>query len=210
MRIPNLRKKIIINFSVSFLLFVFLGVIVNFYFNQKNDIEEKIRKINNEIDRKKEELLALESKTAEVNKYTEIWQKISSNKTNTNGIKIDDFNSKLNSLADKHSINNLNLRISLPEALKDGIFKRDTLDIMLTTVNITFTALNDLKAISFINDFISSVQGYPIVTSFEIKKSKDYTDQDLQNIASGKGSGNVSGKIDFFWYVYKDSTTSSQ
>lgn len=207
MRIPDLRKKIIINCSVSVVLIAALAVIVNYYLGAQTIVQSKVSRINSEISRIKMETAALESKTAEVKKYTTIWQAMSENKTNATGIKIDDVNAKLAAVADKYNITGVNLKISLPEAIKEGALKRDTLDVLLSTVNITFNAFNDVKALSFINDLLSSLQGYPVVTSFEMKKTKDYSDLDLQSIALGKGVGIVSAKIDFNWYVFKENST---
>ena len=204
MRIPDLRKKIITNFSVAALLLVIFGIILNFYLHQETNVKIKVDKIKSETDRIKNETIALESKTFEVKKYKEIWQKLSSNRTMIASIKVDDFNSKLSATAEKYSISNLNLKISLPEPLQEGAFKRDTLEIMFTTVNLNFTSLSDTKALSFANEFIGSLHGYPIITYFELKKAKDYDDQDFENISSGKNTGVVSGRIDFFWYVYKE------
>lgn len=205
MRIPNLRKKIIINFSLSVVLLLMLGAVIFFSFSHEGTLRQEIDHINNEANRIRNETVALESKTAEIKKYKEIWRSLPENKKNILGIKIDDFNAKLDSTAEKYAITSLNTKIAIPEPLKESLFKRDTVEITFTTVNISFNALNDLKALNFINEFLQSLQGYPIVTSFELKKTKSYDTQELENIAAGKALGVVSGKIDFFWYVYKES-----
>ncbi len=209
MRIPDLRKKIITNFSIAFILLIFAIGIINFYLTQESVVTTVVKKINGEIDQIKNETASLESKSAEIAKYTEIWQNLSENKTVATGIKIDDFNAKLSSTAAKHSISNVNLKISLPEAFKDGIFKRDTVDVMLSTVNMTFIALNDIKALAFVNELVTSIQGYPVITFFELRKAKDYSAEDFKNMAAGKEVGIVSAKIDFSWYIYKDLVTAT-
>jgi len=207
MRIPDLRRKIIINCTVSVLLVLGLAAVINFYLNQETNVQDKVTKINNEISRIKMETAALESKSAEVKKYTSVWQSMSEKKTMTGGIKVDDFNAKLSAVADKYNISNVELKISLPEAVNEGPLKRESLDILLSTVNISFSAFSDVKALSFINEFLASLQGYPVVTAFEMKKTKDYSDQDFQDIASGKGVAVVTGKIDFNWYVFKENAS---
>jgi hypothetical protein len=205
MRIPDLRKKIIINLSISGVLFVAFAGVVNFYFHQETNVQEKVAKINSEISQIQNQTSELENKTAEVAKYTTIWKGMSPNRIAASGIKLDEFNTKLTAVSEKYSITNVNLKISVPEVLNEGIFKRESVEILFSPVSITFNALSDIRAISFLNEFIESLQGYPVVTSFELKKTKDYADQDLENISSGKGVGVVSGKIDFFWYVLKES-----
>jgi hypothetical protein len=129
---------------------------------------------------------------------------ISENKKNTDGIKIDEINAKLTSIANKYGISNPKIKLSLPEVIKGGVFDLKTANVMMTTASINFTAINDIKAMMFANEFINSLKGYPVVTSFNISKSKEYTLQELLDVSTGKSSGVVSGKIDFFWYVYKD------
>jgi hypothetical protein len=68
---------------------------------------------------------------------------------------------------------------------------------------LNFSAANDVKAFGFVSEFLESIPGFIIVTDFEIKKVKVYSNQDLIDISTGKGKGNVTGKLDFFWYVGK-------
>lgn len=204
MKIPELRKKIIINFSATGVLLAIFGGIVFFYIHEKGAVEGRVNKIKTETSTIRMQTVELESKTNEAKKYKELWKKITPNKKNTGGIKMDDVNAKLTAIAEKYTILNPSIKVTLPETLKDGIFQRRTVTVLFTTVNLTFGAVNDVKALLFINEFIESLQGYPIITSLDIRKNKDYSIQELIDLSSGKSTGAISGKVDFFWYVYKD------
>ncbi len=204
MKIQILKKRIIKNFLVAGVFTIIFSSTFYFYYSKKSGVDSKILAINEETSQFNIELADLQSKTAEIKKYKDLWQTISTNKKNTEGIKIDEINAKLTSIANKYGISDPKIKLSLPEVIKAGVFDLKTANVMMTTASINFTAINDTKAVMFANEFINSLKGYPVVTSFNISKTKEYTLQELLDVSTGKSSGAVSGKIDFFWYVYKD------
>jgi hypothetical protein len=205
MKIVTLRKRIALNFTVSLLIIVSASFVIYLYFKNQTETRNKISDLSNKTNAINAEVHELQSKTVEIAKYKESWQKLSENKKNTSGIKIDDFNSRLEETAKKYFVTTKDVKINVPDALRNGIFTRDTIDILFTTVSIKFSAISDTMAMAFIADFVNSLQGYYVVTNVELKKEKDYSAQDLKDIALGKTVGNVEGKLDFFWYVSKES-----
>lgn len=204
MKIPTLKKQITRNFSVvGVFVVVFVGIFY-FYSNRKNVVQKKIDSINAETSQISAELSDLQSKTAEIKKYKDMWLKISRNQKDVSGIRIDEINNLLDKTAGKYSITDHSIKLSLPEVIKGGVFDRKTINVMITNASITFTAANDVKAVMFIDDFISSLKGYPVVTSFMISKNKDYANEDLIKLSNGTSNGVVGGKVEFFWYIYRD------
>ncbi len=181
-----------------------LSAIFSYNSGQKDNFTANINKIKSETSAIKDQAAELQGKTSEIRKYKAILEKMDENKKSTSGIKMDDFNSKLKALAETYRIFSPTVKVVLPENLKDGIFQRTTIDVFFTTVNLSFDALDDVAAISFVSDLISSLPGNVTVNNFEMKKSKDYSDQDFVAITSGAGKGNISGKLDFYWYGYKN------
>lgn len=204
MKIPNLKKQIIRNFFVAGVMFIVFGIGFYYYSNQQKFVKDKIDKINNEAAQFSVELADLQSKTAEIKKYKDMWPKISQSKKDVEGIKIDEVNKILNSIAKKYSIGSPNIKLSLPELMNGGVFDRKTINVMMTTANVTFTATTDVKAIMFADEFIRSLKGYPVVTLFNVSKNKEYSNDDLIEISMGKAQGNIGGKFDFYWYIYKE------
>lgn len=203
MKILNLRKKIIVNFSASVVLLLISCAVVGYAFYEKSTVNSVVSKIKSETSEFKNQAIEVESKATETKKYKELWKKVTANKKNTNGIKMDDINALMVTTAEKYAIINPDIRVVLPEIIKEGPLKRATVNVLFTTVGLTFNATNDVRALSFLSEFIGSLPGYPIITGLEIRKNKNYNAQDLVSISSGKGSGSVSGKVDFVWYVYK-------
>jgi hypothetical protein len=204
MKILDLRKKTIINFSVAIALITVLsgGIFYNIY--QKNKSQAIINKTNIEASDIKNQTMELENKTTEFKKHKIIWDYLSENKKSTAKIKMSDVNARLSFIADKYSIFNQAIKVTLPENLEGGLFDLKTLNVLVSTVNLSFQAVNDVKALSFISEFTDSLPGYVIVTNLQIKKEKDYSDEDLVALSSGNAIGAVSAKVDFFWYAFKD------
>ena len=172
-------------------------------FSQKSSLQKSIEKINNETSEIKNKALDLQNKTLELKKYVSLWGSINEKKKSTNGIKMDEVNLILSEVADKYSIINPQIKVNLPEPMQGDLFNRNTITVLLTNVVLNFKAANDIKALSFVTDFLNSLNGYKVVTNLEVKKDKDYSIEDLVSISSGKTSGNISGKIEFSWYVNK-------
>jgi hypothetical protein len=204
MRIIILRKKIIVNLTILGVLLTIFSAIVFYHFHSISKVEEKVQKIKNDTSKIRVQTSDLQTKTIEIKKYSEIYEKLSENKKNTEGIKMDDVNTILKTVGNKYSIISPAIKVNLPDTLKDGIFNRATVTVSFTTANLTFSALNDVKAIGFISEFLESIPGFAIITNLEIKRGKPYTNQDFIEISTGKSKGGVSGKVDFFWYVARE------
>ena len=204
MKILELRKKIIVNFSITAALAIVLSTVVFFNFHQKSALKSKTDQINSETSQIQGQAGELQSKAIEIKKYMSMWDNINESKKNTNGIKMEEVNATLNTVASKYSITDHTIKVTLPETLKDGVFSRKTITVLFTTANLNFRAINDIKALSFVNEFIDSIPGYPVITNLEIKKDKNYSTEDLIAISSGKGSGMIVGKVDFVWYAFRE------
>ncbi len=204
MKISVIRKKIIINFSTSAILVLTLGISIAYFGNERDNLAGDLEKTKSDTSQIINQSSELQSKVIEIRRYKELWGKITESKKNTDGIKIDDINLKLKTIAEKYTITNQNIRVTLPELLTAPPFNSSTVNILFTTANLAFDSVNDIKALLFINEFIGSLAGYPVITNLEIKKTKTYTNEDLVNISSGKGGASIAVKVDFSWYVYKN------
>lgn len=203
MKILKLRKKITTNLCVSGLLLAALGSIIYYDIHRDKSVQLQSEQLQMETSMLKEKYIDLENKAAEVKKYQEAWKNIVSSKKTVGNIKMDEINDKLNQIAEKYSIIKPAIKIILPEDIDTGIFNRSTVTVAVSSATLTFESINDVKALSFVSEFINSIPGYAVITGLELKKSKKYTEQDLVDISAGKGSGAVIAKVDFYWYIYK-------
>lgn len=203
MKILSLRKKIIKSFSIAGLLAIILAALISFDIYQKKALEKTTSKINSEISLIKNQSSELKTKAIEIKKYITMWSSIDDQKKITSGIKMTEINSSLKLISKKYFISSPEIKVTLPEKIERGVFKGNTILTSFTTVTLTFRAINDVKALSFINEFIDSVPGYKVITKFEISKGDSYTTSDLIAITSNQASGKIIGKVDFFWYAFK-------
>jgi len=210
MKLLILRKKIITNSSISGVLVILLGLIIAYDIHKKQTTREEAQRVETETANIRNKSVELQNKVAEAKKYQEVWKTISTTKKFVGTLRIDDVTSKIDTLAEKYQIEKPAIKMTIPEELTNGIFKRSTINITVSTATLTYDAVNDVKAIAFISEFVQSVPGYVVIANFEMKKTKKYTDQDLIQLSSGKGSGAISAKVDFFWYIYKQKTDPSK
>lgn len=210
MKILELRKKIIIN-SIASLgsLSIFCGCLFyNMY--QSNNMQAKAKQISDTTSQIQRQASELQSKALDIKKYMAIWRELDENKKDLSGIKMDSVNSLLRSLSAKYDIFSPLIKVNLPENLTSGIFNCSTIKVLFTTVSLSFGALDDKRALSFIDDFTKSLPGYVVINNIEIKRDKSYGYDDLVAISAGKGSGNIKGSIIFYWYAFKDAESSKE
>jgi hypothetical protein len=203
MKILILRKKIIINAILALILLGINGAVFFFYNNIDQASEAEIIKVEGQISNIKSRIREIEKRDAEIKRYKALWTTISEKRKHSDGIKVDDFNNILAEISKKYLVTTENVKINLPQVINQGLFKRETFDLYHTSVSMNYFAINDVMAISFVEEFINSLYGYPIIYYFDMSKSKPYSAQDLSDISSGKAKGSISGKLEFFWYVPK-------
>ncbi len=203
MKIPNLRKRIYSNLSISAVLLGIFLSIVYYQSYKKKTSEDETKKVESEINDIKNRTSQIKNKILEAKKYQELWSNISENKKFIGSLKIDDVTSRIDSLAEKYSIEKPAIRMTIPEELGGSLFKRSTVAVTASQGNISFEAVNDLKAIGFISELVRTAPGYIIISNFELRRNKKYTEQDLIKLSSGEPSGAVIARADFYWYIYK-------
>jgi uncharacterized protein YxeA len=205
MKIKDLKKNIIINSSIISALIILLGVSIFFIFYQKKNSNDQTNKIQSETEVIKTKTSSIAGKASQAKKYKDLYSQIPLEKRiNFTGIKMDEINLKLKNIGDKYYITSREIKINVPEALKDEPFKLKTMNVLLTTVTLNFRSYTEDRAMMFIDEFLKSLNGYNIITAVDIRKDREYTSESLINISAGKGTGNIAVKIEFYWYSFKE------
>lgn len=204
MKLEPLKKKVILSSIISAALIIATSFLAYMTSAQKDESAKTIRKIKNETRSIRDGISDLQTKEMDSEKYKKLWKSLSPGKKITTGIKIDQINATLAKVADKYSIIKPVIKVTLPEVLKDHKFKRKTINIIYTTASLKFKAASDVKALLFIDEFMKSLHGYPIITSLDISKDREYNNNDLVAISAGRSSGVISTKLNFVWYAYKE------
>ena len=204
MRISTIKTKITFNAIASVILVGVIGFGIYYNLIFVKDYNNKIDKINLEIKKIEQEKMSLESQAAEFNKYTQLWYELPDLQKTIEGIKSSKVNKTIDDLSKKHLINKIDISLTIPEELKSGIFRRSTIKVMHSRVEMKFSSLTDVKAIGFINDFLSTLSGHKVVTKLSIKRGKKYLKDDFQKISLGQYDGNIDTKATIHWYAYED------
>lgn len=210
MKIIDLRKKTLNNFTASFVILLLLGV--GYFLNSRSEelLDKRIKKSQNEISSIKSNIVNLENKRQEIKKYVEIWKKIQANKINENGINMDEVNSSLSIISKKYNISKVDIKVNLPRDIKSDIFNTKNVNVLFTEATLTFNSLDDVGAIKFLKEFLDSINGYKVIGRISIeKKIKNLEDGHFINISLGNNPEIILVTTNFFWYSFKENENSS-
>ena len=146
----------------------------SFYYRiqQEQTGQKTINSLKAEIVVIEEDKEKLKNKILEIKKYRKVFQSISNEKRNSDGIDFDNINSKLKIFGELHNIYNPEIKVSFPENLKNGIFKMRTIAMVSSSVTLSFIAINDIEALLFISEFVDSLPGYTVIHDMSIKKTR--------------------------------------
>jgi len=204
MKINKLKKKLTISLIVTFAMLTSIGGLIFMYFFLNSSFLNQYDKIIMEVANIKNKTSEIEKKSLENKKYMQLWSQINESKKSMIGIKVEDMKKIIDNLAEKYSISNTTFKVSVPENYSPSIYKNETISILYTIVEISFNSYHDVKAIQFVNEIMSNIHGYPIITKFELNKDNDYSVKDYFDISTGKIFGSIRSKLVFSWYVYKE------
>jgi len=203
-KVSSIKKKIIVNIIIAVIFIVTIFIIYGYCRFLQEDNTVKLKEFTQHISELKTNTASLETKINEGKKYKEIWKSINEKKRSFDGVKVSEVNEKFRSLAGSYNLLNPVIDISVPEKLSGGIYNRKSSDVLLSSVVIGFSAVDDVRAMAFIKEFTDNLPGYVVVDDFHISKTRDYTDDDLVEISLGKLNDlAVTVKFGFSWYVLK-------
>ena len=204
MKIDKLKKKIKYSLIAVTVSAVFISSLLVIYFYLNASFLDQYDKIVMDIADIKNKAQEIERKTQENKKYMELWSKINANKKSLEVIRVDEINKIIANLSEKYSVSGAIFKISVPENYPSKIFQNETISIIYSIGELSFSAYHDVKALQFVDEFMKYLHGYPIVTRLEFSKERDYAVKDYFDISVGKSNGAIKGRLIFSWYVYKE------
>lgn len=204
MRIIQIKKRIAISsvIAASFAGLLTLGIN---YSNEQNDsVVERIGRVQSENSQIKSKTEEFKNRSIEIQKYSTLWKQIPQNRKSSDGIKMNDINTTLSKLAGKYVIHNQSIKLNVPEIIDFGPFNRKSYNTVVATSSIDFIAVDDVRALQFLDEFFKEAPGYQIITSLSLKKTRDYKNDDFIGISRNSSeAGAILGKVDFVWYAFK-------
>lgn len=206
MKIATLQKRIYLNLTLS--LTILLAFALSYFvvnarhlniIKQSNDSKAEAKEISQKI-------VDIKKKAEDLKKYRILWNKLPDSKKKLDGVKAEEFQALFDNLAKTHMLKVVNIAIPLPEPLSLGDADNSPLNFFSTEVTITLNAHSDNEVFNFIEDLDNKITGFLLFKSIEIRKSREYKEEDFIKIASGIPDFvpifNVI--IKFFWYSYRD------
>ena len=211
----NLQKKVrfiyvsIITGCIVFLSLVAGLIILHIYYNgNKKSNNLAIKNIHINIQSIKNKINNLEQKLVETKKYQNIWEQIEDNKKTLKGANIDEVNTTFNLLVDKFLIKNPNINISLPEKIENKMYDRANIQVFFSKIIIDFQAIDDTKALIFIENFIKEINGYIVITNLRVTldgKKNYYNEKELIALSKGKKIKYlIRSSVTLSWYILKE------
>jgi hypothetical protein len=208
MKIDKLKKKIKYSLISIVTAVIIISALLVMYFYLNASFLDQYDKIVMDIADIKNKTQEIERKTQENKKYMELWSKINANRKSLEGIKVDEINKLIANLSEKYSVSGAIFKISVPENYPSKTFQNETISIIYSIAELSFSAYHDVKALQFVDEFVKYLHGYPIITRLEFSKERDYVVKDYFDISAGKYSAAIKGKLIFSWYVYKEADSS--
>lgn len=206
MKITTLQKRIYLNVTLS--LIILLAFASSYFFVNKRHLDI-INQSNNykvEAEQISQKIVDIKKKAEDLKKYRILWNKLPNSKKKLDGVKAEEFKALIDNLAKTHMLKVVNMAIPLPEILPLGSADKSPLNLFSTEVTIILNAHSDNEVFSFIEDLDNKIAGFLLFKSIEIKKGREYKEEDFIKIANNSTDFvpifNVI--IKFFWYSYRD------
>lgn len=206
MKIATLQKRIYLNLTLSLVILLAFGSSYFFVNKRHLGIIRQSDDSKAEAEQISQKIVDIKKKAEDLKKYRILWNKLPDSKKKFDGVKAEEFQALLDNLAKTHMLKVVNIAIPLPEALPLGDADKSPLNLFSTEVTITLNSHSDNEVFNFIEDLDNKIAGFLLFKSIEIKKSREYKEEDFIKIANNSPDFvpifNV--MIKFFWYSYRD------
>lgn len=200
----KILTKLIIRQSLLVVILLTLSASCLYLFiNKSKIVDERIKALEGELRNEKLAVEQRESKKKEVEKYRDYWASLPKNRFEISTIKLASISDMMNKIAEKHSVVENSIQLSLPNKMVGGVFDTKELSLYVVSGKISYKSFEDMSAIAFLKDFISYFPGYVVIESLELSKMRDYNRQDFIDIAAGKMPA-ILVNATINWYYYKD------
>jgi hypothetical protein len=197
--------KIII--EILFIVTFMGGVFLFIYLSEKSIIshEDRLKEINNKISRLEIDTRNIKGKVEEVRIYKKRWDKSSLDLMGLTAMKDSYLKDRINSLTSKYKIHNFSLTTQKSQKTDINSLNLKSLYLNATNGKMSFSAITDIEGINFIQDVISKLSGFFIISKIMIEKSQNkYNSKNILKIKIGdKEQFIIDFNIDFTWYAIK-------
>lgn len=204
MIVKKIKNIIVFNLSlVTALIAIFVGISI-FIFNLNNIALKKIVTINLQINQINVENKKNNNRLLNIIKYEKKWSQLPDKYKSTQIIRSNQVNQIISKVSQKYHIKDVSFTMDVPSKLSTSKFKKDSVEVYLTSGNMSFEASDDVKAMSFIKDFFSTLPGNIVIENISLTKPSNYSNNDYVAISKNGYLSKIRARVKFYWYSNKD------
>ncbi|MCH2037387.1 MAG: hypothetical protein MK137_02200 [Rickettsiales bacterium] len=166
--------------------------------------EKELKGIQGKMISKQGQLISLRQKKEDYEDSLRLWESLSSKNKELKGIKVDKGREILEILRQKYDVNNLNINFTIPEIVQSRNWETETIDVVSSTVTLTFEAISDQYAMSFVDAVKKELPGYVKILSLRINKLDGINEQVIIQASRGEFPSLVKARLQFLWRDLKE------
>lgn len=199
MKYLAMRKRILMELGVLAVILTLIGVGCYITSNYKTGLETQHARLKATILGLDKQLQEFREKMASSEKAKELFEAIT--KGSQGGVTISrEFAQKtLTELKAKHHLSALTMKMSPIEEVNNPKYKKDTVRVLATQINLKFEGISDASIFSFIQEMTSALTGYVRISDLKIQRTAAITDEKLLAISQGQMPTLVSGEMNLDW-----------
>lgn len=210
LKVQTLNKGLIRVSAIAFAIMVALivgCVLVYVFYTIK---EGELKKIQGGMIAKQGELISIRQKKEDYEDSLRLWESLSSKNKELKGIKIDKGREILELLQKQYDIENMKIAFTIPEIVQSRNWETETIDVVSSTVTLTFEAISDQYAMSFMDAVKKELPGYVKVLSFRFSKIGRIDEQVIGRAKRGEFPRLVKARLKFLWRDLKEKELDSE
>lgn len=198
------KKLIKIYIAISCLIIAMI-IGLNFHKYQfTKTIYQKYDSVNKDISDIKKLIIQTKEEIRKASEYKQLWILKNPNKKSFDGIEPARINIDFESMADDYYLDEYKISLSRPQKITGKPYENRVFDSYFMDCEISFNAINDSYAFSFIYEFIKQSKGILFIKNLEINKKKSYSEKDLVSISKGEfGTFAVSVNLKLKWLFFE-------
>ncbi len=199
MKYQDRKKKLVKTASIAggitFTLLIIIAFMVNTISNLENEKvsrKSNLASLNQQVQKTRDE-------TEKAKKYLELYNNLAAKNLRRDFVNPQRVSEILDSMKKSHLIGELTAEIGQIEETKAAGFKNNNAATYFTNVTLRMKSVTDENIFAFISELPSKIGGEIRVKNMEIKKLKEFDNNDIMNLRQGNLPLIVEANLTFNW-----------
>lgn len=205
-KLKSLQKRLIKLTIVSFAVVGLLGAGAAAVYFWNADLQVEKAKSQSKLTSTRRDITAREEKAKEALRFQELYKEIQAKEGSA---ELESLNREVGQkwiaeVGNIHRLTALSGKFNAIRPVANPSFKRGSTEVILSEVDLNFSAMTDEDMIQFVEALYRDFPGYVKIKSLELKRNNDISDEALVGLASGRRPELVSGQMLFSWMGVKE------